>query len=169
MHKLFQKRRSHRQFTDEEVTDDQIQAILAAAMTSPCAVHIKTWEFIVVKDKEMIAKLGKVGQFQAFIRNAPCSIVIASEENNWWVENASIVAGYIYLEATNQGLGTCWANIRDGSLLAGKGKEKKVKELLCIPSKYRVLCIMPIGNPSKELPEHDEKSFSKKKVHLEKW
>lgn len=169
MHELFKRRRSHRKFLDKPVSDDQIKEILSAAMTAPCAVHIKTWEFVVVKDKETIAKISKAGAFQNFVKEAPCVIVIASEENNWWVENGSIVAGYIYLEATNQGLVTCWANIRDGNLIAGKGKESFVKEILGIPEKYRVLCMMPIGYPEKEIEEHSEKDYEEKRVHVGKW
>lgn len=50
MNELFKKRRSTRQFTDQEVKEEQIHDILCAAMVAPSANHVNPWEFIVVRN-----------------------------------------------------------------------------------------------------------------------
>jgi len=47
--------------------------------------------------------------------------------------------------------------------------EEYVKELLGVPDGYRVQCIMPIGYPAKELPEHSDSEFDESKIHCEKF
>ncbi len=54
---LVQSRRSIRAFTDKEVTDEQIKKIITAASYAPSGMNYQPWEFIVVRDKELIKKL----------------------------------------------------------------------------------------------------------------
>jgi nitroreductase len=171
MHELFKKRRSHRQFSEEEVTELQVKEILNAAMVSPSANHINPWEFIVVRDQDVISKFDKLGQWQTFAAKAPVSIVVCARESDSknWLEDCSIAAAHIYLEATNQGLATCWANIRNGTTVDGGDREQYVRDLLQIPEDYRVVCIMPIGHPVRDIPEYSEEDYKEGKVHEEGW
>lgn len=171
MHDLFKKRRSHRQFTDEDVSDEQINSILTAAMVSPTGSHAQPWEFVVVRNKEIIAKFSELGQWQSFAANAPVAIVICAreEDSKLWLEDCSIAAAHMYLEATNLGLGTCWANIRNGKTTANEDREGYVRSLLGIPDDYRVVCIMPIGHPASELPEYTDNDYIENKVHEGSW
>jgi nitroreductase len=50
-------RRSVRKFTDEIVTDEEIAELLDAARWAPSWANLQAWEFIVVKDREMIQKV----------------------------------------------------------------------------------------------------------------
>lgn len=171
MHELFRKRRSHRQYTDEEVSEEQIKNILNAAMVSPSANHINPWEFIVVRDQEIISKFKNLGQWQSFASQAPVSIVVCARESDSknWLEDCSIAAAHIYLESTNQGLSTCWANIRNGTTVDGGDREQYVRDLLDIPKDYRVVCIMPIGYPVREMSEYSEDDYKESKVHENMW
>ena len=53
MKEIFE-RTSVRQYTDEKVTDEQIEKLLKAAMAAPSAMNRQPWEFIVVQDPEML-------------------------------------------------------------------------------------------------------------------
>ena len=53
------KRRSCRKYLDTEVSDEQIDQILHAAMSAPSACNKQTWQFYVVKNKEVLSKLNK--------------------------------------------------------------------------------------------------------------
>jgi len=85
------------------------------------------------------------------------------------LEDASIVAGHIFLEATNEGLGTCWVQIRESKTPDGKDAEEYVRSLLGIHANFRVVCLMPLGYPAEILPEHQDSEFEKEKVHRERW
>ena len=167
MNEIFKKRRSIRQFTNKEVSQEQIHDILCAAMVSPSGNHVNPWEFVVVREKDKLSRLGKCGQWQSFIADCNVAIVIIARESDtdMWLEDCSIAASHIYLEVADQGLGSCWANIRGGSTPEGQDREEYVREILDIPSEYRVLNVMAIGYPAVQPPPHGEDSYQEGKVH----
>ncbi|MGI5858649.1 MAG: nitroreductase family protein [Tepidanaerobacteraceae bacterium] len=54
------KRRSVRKFTDEPVSEEDIKYILEAGRWAPSGENSQGWRFIVIKDKEIIKKLGEI-------------------------------------------------------------------------------------------------------------
>jgi nitroreductase len=167
MNEIFKKRRSVRKFTDQEVSKEQIRNILCAAMVSPSGNHVNPWEFLVVRDKEKLSKLGDCGQWQRFVADCNVAIVIIAKEDDtdMWLEDCSVAAAYIYLEVANQGLGSCWAKVRGGKTPSGEDREEYVKGILDIPSEYRVLNVMAIGYTDQQPPLHSEDEYKESKVH----
>ena len=56
-HDLLLNRRSIRKYTDEPVDPQDLKLILEAALTAPSSKSGRSWQFVVVEDKEMQAKL----------------------------------------------------------------------------------------------------------------
>ncbi|PIZ55919.1 hypothetical protein COY23_03785 [bacterium (Candidatus Torokbacteria) CG_4_10_14_0_2_um_filter_35_8] len=164
------KRRSIRDFLEKEVEEEKLQEILKAAMFSPSARHIDPWEFLVVKDKNIIKKLCDSCVFSSFFEKAPIVIVIVADESksDYWVEDSAIAAENIYLEVTNQGLGTCYIQIRDASGEV-KEKEKYVREVFSVPDNIRIQCLMPIGYPAEYPGEHSNQEFDESKIHWDEF
>jgi nitroreductase len=160
------KRRAHREFLDDAISNEKIQELIKAAAFAPSANAKYTWEMVIVKEPATKDELSKVTPWATFAKDAAIIIAVIGHEseNVEWVEDCSIVAEHIWLEATEQNLGCCWIQIRN----QGQA-EKDVKEILNIPSIHRVLCLLPIGIPAKTLAEHDESIIDKSKVKLEKY
>ena len=137
-----------------------------SAMYAPSANAIYPWDLVIVRDTAIKELLSKVTPWAAHIKDASAVIAVVGHEQDsqHWVEDCSIVAEHISLEATEQGLGTCWTQIRGNN-----NAEKSVKEILNIPDDLRVLCLLPIGVPAKDLPEHTEEKFDKSKVKNERY
>jgi len=171
MLEVIRKRRSIRKYLAKDVEEEKITEILKAAMFSPSAMHQRPWEFILVKDSIVKEKLSHSTNWSSFAGDAPLIIVVISDEHKSreWLEDASIVAEHIYLEAANQGLGTCWIQIRDSKRPDGSNAEHYVRNLLGIPANFRIVCLMSIGYPAENLPEHQDSEFEERKVHQEKW
>lgn len=169
MLEVIKKRRSIRAYQKKEIEEEKLNEILKAVMFAPSARHSRPWEFIIVKDKKTKDKLAAAKDGSAFANEAPLVIVILAQETHQWIEDCSIVAENIYLEATNQGLGTCWVQIRGSERPDGSSCEEYVKKLLNIPNRLRVLCLMPLGYPAEEKEEHQESEFEKNKIHWEKY
>jgi nitroreductase len=148
------------------VSDDQLNEILSSAMYAPSANAIYPWDLVVIKSEETREKLSKVTPWSLHIKDAPVVIAVVGheEESSDWVEDCSIAAEHIWLEATNQGLASCWVQIRGND-----NAQKEVKEILNVPSDNRVLCLLPIGVPAKEGEEHTEENFDKAKIKQEKY
>lgn len=172
MLEAIKKRRSIRKFKKKEVEQEKLNEILKAAMYSPSAMHRRPWEFIVVRDKEIKDKLSKATTWCGFIKNAPVVLVIAGKEefsSNWWIEDCSIAVEAIYLETTNQGLGTCCCQVVGAKTLLLKDSEEYIKQMFKTPKNIRILCLMPIGYPDEKKEKHGEKEFDREKIHLDKW
>ncbi|MEM5836630.1 MAG: nitroreductase family protein [Candidatus Aenigmatarchaeota archaeon] len=172
MLEVIRKRRSIRKFKNKEVEEKKLKEILKAAMFAPSAMHLRPWEIVVVKNKETKEKLAKSTPFCGFVKDAPVVLVICAKPSflsKFWVEDCSMLAENIYLEATNQGLGTCFCQIMGGKTIFMKDSEEYVKEIIKAPKKVRVLGLMPLGYPAEKKPPHSMKEFDEKKIHYEKW
>ncbi len=167
--KAIKNRRSYRSFLDKPVEDEKIEAVLKAAMYAPSAHHKRAWEFVVVTEPEKIKKLGEMKQWSEHVAETPTVIVVCSPEWDNWLEDASIVGAHIYLEATHQGLGTCWTQVRGSQTWDGDSCEEYVRNVLNIPSDFRVLCLLPIGYPAQEKKAHDQDEYDASKVHKNSW
>jgi nitroreductase len=161
---VIKKRRSIRKYQDKEIEKERVEEILKAVMMAPSAHNGRPWRFWVVRDKERKEKLSQAQPYASFAAQAPIVLVIGSDKDRLWVEDCSLVAGLIYLEATNQGLGTCWIQIREMKTAEGKDTEEEVKKILGCPQKIHLLCMMPLGYPAETKPEHSEKEFERKKI-----
>ena len=50
-------RRSIREFTNEEVSEADLETLLRAAMAAPSAHNRQPWHFVVVRDKALLLSL----------------------------------------------------------------------------------------------------------------
>lgn len=172
MLELFKTRRSVRQYLDKEVEKEKIDSIIKAALMSPTSMNKKSWEFIVVTDKEKRQALASSKKMGAqFLANTPVAIVIANDTTKVepWVEDASIAATFIQLEAHDQGLASCWAQMRDKMYDESKGTEEYIRELLEIPENYGVACVIGIGYSNEEKEPYKEEELPMEKVHYNKF
>ncbi len=58
--KVIQDRRSIRDYTDEPVSEDDLEKILEAARQAPSGENAQPWRFIIIKDAETRNKLGAI-------------------------------------------------------------------------------------------------------------
>ena len=56
-YQVWEKRRTIRDFSNKEVTDEVLEKVLSAAFKSPTNDHLRQFEFIVVRGQENIARL----------------------------------------------------------------------------------------------------------------
>lgn len=160
-------RRSVRFYKSDPVSDEQIEELIKAGQFAPSAYSNKAVEFIVVKDDATREKLCELAVgVQSFVKEAPLLIVPASDtkKSKHAVEDISVATENIWLQATEMGLGTVWKNVESEA-------EEPIKELLGIPSNFKVINILPVGYPDEEknLPPHKDEEFKKEKIHFEKW
>ena len=56
-YQVLEKRRTIRDFSDKEVTDEVLKKVLSAAFKAPTNDHLRQFEFVVVRGRENIARL----------------------------------------------------------------------------------------------------------------
>ena len=92
---LVRLRRSHRKFTDEEISPEDVQLIMRAALMSPTSKSQRAWQFVVVDDKTDIEKLADAKNLGSqFMKGAPLAVAVFGDpmRNDCWVEDGSIAA-----------------------------------------------------------------------------
>ncbi len=158
-------RRSIRSFTDEPVSDKQVEAMLKAAMAAPSALNLQPWHFVVVRKRKMLAALAKVHKYAYMLEKAPVAIVVCGDEkisSKHWVEDTCAATQNILLAATALGLGGVWVSIYPKSK-----HQKAVRELLEIPDHIGVLCGLAIGHPAEKKEARTQ--YDPERVHQEDW
>ncbi len=169
---LLKTRRSIRKYQNKKVEKEKVDAILKGALMAPTSNNRKSWEFIVVEDKEKLEKLSQCREKGSqLLAGAPLAIVVAVDGESYdvWIEDASIAAVIMQLTAHSLGLGTCWVHVRGRQYKDDITSEAYIKKILEIPDSPKILCMIAIGYPDEEKAPHDENSLLYNKIHREKY
>lgn len=169
---LLKSRRSIRKYQSKEVEKEKLDIILKSALLSPSSRSRRPWEFIVVTDKDLLQKLSKCREHSSsFLAGAPLGIVVAADPETCdvWVEDASIASIIIQLSAQSLGLGSCWIQVRERFGAGNVKAEEHVKDVLGIPARYNVECIIAVGYPAEEKQAYREEDLLYGKIHMNKW
>ncbi|MBE5799425.1 MAG: nitroreductase [Clostridiales bacterium] len=82
--KLLMERKSVRQFVQEPMPREDVEAILSAAVQAPSAGNMTLWTIINVTDPEKKAALAKSCDNQPFIATAPLVLVFCADYRRWF-------------------------------------------------------------------------------------
>ena len=165
---LLRARRSVRTYTAAPIEHDKVNLLVEALLRSPTSRNINPWEFIIVDDLAILAKLSTAKDHgSSFLKGARLGIVICADctQSDVWVEDCAIAAILVQLTAQSLGLGSCWIQIRKRQHDERSSAEKYVQRQLGLPGNVRVLAMISIGYPDEDrspLPA-DELEFAKVK------
>lgn len=160
---VIKNRRSIRSYTDKAVEENKITEILKAAMQAPSSKNSQPWEFVIVDDKEILNQLSKVQHRAKHIKEAPlCLAVLGNKERflkaGKWIQDLGASTQNILLEATNQGLASCWTGVFPKNKVVNK-----VKIALDLPENLVPYALISIGYSNEENEYIDR--FDKNKIH----
>jgi len=147
-------RRSIRSYENKEIPQEILRQVLEAGRQAPSAANRQPIRFIIVTDSEIKNELSK-SMFSKFIKDAPMVIVGCADEKSlltgkWAVVDVTIALQNIVIAALTFGIGSCWI---------GSFSEKKVKELLKVPDKWKVVSLLTLGYPAEQPKAKNKKSF----------
>ena len=169
---IMKQRRSIRKYTGEEIPKEKLEMILKAGLFAPTGRNLKPWEFVVVRDKEMLKKLaGCRPMGSGILAGADAAIVVLGnpETTDVWTEDCSIAMAQMHLMADAIGVGSCWVQGRLRPSCDGGLAEDVVLKLLEIPTPYRLEAILCLGMPDKRPAAHEEKELLWDRIHAEKF
>ena len=163
-------RRSIRRYTDEDVSAEQVETLLRAAMAAPSAIDNRDWAFVVVRDRQILADIASKEDGNAeMLKTAPVGIVVCGDMNltipsdpDSWIQDCSACVQNILLAAHATGLGAVWLGT-----YPVMNRVRGVAEVLGLPAHIVPLAVVSIGHPARRLPPADR--FEPEKIHFEKW
>ncbi len=172
LHELLIRRHSIRRYQDREISAEDVKTIMEAALLAPSSKSVRPWQFVLVDDKDTLAKLAacKANGTRPISSCALAIVVTASpEKTDMYIEDMSIAAAYMQLQATALGLGACWIQVRNRFTEDNEDAQDIVRELLGIPHDMIVECIVTVGYPDEERRPVDPSKLLWEKVHIERW
>ena len=140
-------RRSIRSFQKAEIKEEHLHMILEAGRWTPSASNRQPWEFIVIKDKDIIQKISEIAIYGRFFKHAALAIAIVgkpSESQKWYQVDTSLVSMQMMLMAWALDIGTCWIGSMD---------RDKAKTMLGISKEDYLLTILPFGYIKGKVPK----------------
>ena len=169
---VMSNRRSVRTYTNEAVPEEKVQKILKAGLLAASGKNLKPWEFIVVRDKEVLGKLAKsraVGA--AMLEHADCAIVVTgdTEKTDVWTEDCSVAMANMHLMADCLGVGSCWVQGRLREASDGRTTEVFIRDLLGIPDKFGVEAILSLGMTNDHPAAYSLEELPMEKIHMERF
>jgi nitroreductase len=160
-------RRSIRRYTSEPVTDDEVERLLRAAMAAPSAGNQQPWQFVVVRDRELLHSIPAVHPYAGMLEQAPVAIVVCGVEEGarwpqYWVQDCAAAVENVLLEAQLLGLGAVWLGVYPlDERVTG------VRRLLGIPEGVVPFAIVPVGRPAEE--KGPANRYDAARVHRDGW
>jgi nitroreductase len=156
------KRASVRAYRKEPIEDALLEKLVDAGRRAPTARAVEPWEFVVIRDRGMLQKLGEIATSGSFVKDAASAIVIFCHETKYYLEDGCAATENILLAASDLGIGACW--------IAGDKKPyaETVMKLLGARQELRLISIIALGWPEKETPQSKARPL-KDVIHWERY
>jgi nitroreductase len=139
------KRRSIREYTNDEVTPEQLREIVRAGAWAPSGLNNQPWRFVIVRDPVVREQLAGETHYSHIIKAAPAVIAVFLDKGAMYDEvkdhqaaGACIQNMLLAVEAME--LGAVWL----GQILKNKDK---VNEILSLGNEYDLMAVLAIGHP----------------------
>jgi nitroreductase len=150
-------RRSVRKFTDYYVTDEEIRNVIDAAHNAPSWANTQVWEFIVVRDREVIKEVtdtySSTNPARACSADASAIIVVCARTKvsgcrdgkertkffEWFMFDLGMAVQNLCLKVHEIGLGT---------VVVGSMDHDACAKVLRVPEGFEVVAALPLGKPA---------------------
>jgi len=160
-------RRSIRKYSGEEVTRDEIQTILKAAMFAPSANNQQPWQFLIIDDKDIMDKIIQIHPYAKMLSGASYAVLICGDESlelskGYWAVDCAAATQNLLLAAHGIGLGAVWLGVHPR-----EERKSGIKKLFNLPDHIQPFALVSIGKPGEEktVPER----FMPERIHLNGW
>ena len=167
---IIEKRRSHRSYDDQQMSPQQLETLMSAALHSPSARDLQPWHFSFVQNKSVLSQINRAAHSQArllsdanrsarfmddefdIFYHAPTVVIISSAEGSFSPVDCGIAVQTLALAAESLGLGSVIVGLAD---LAFKSTDRAVLEqALQFPQDYQFVISIAIGFAKDEKSAH---------------
>lgn len=136
-----------RDFSDQPVSDEDVDRILNAGRRAGSSKNLQRWDFVVVRDRHRLSELSRAGPFARHIANAAVAVTLVTPDPSQPEQPLSVMwdlgraAQNMVLAAWERGIGSVPATVYEHDL---------VDKLLGLPDDRHCEFILSFGYPSDE-------------------
>lgn len=152
------ERRSIRQYKPDQISDEELEAVLEAGKYAPSGRGRQPTLMVAVQDPETISMLSRMNaaiwgrpNTDPFYGAPTVVVVLADTSRSTWVEDGSLVLGNLMNAAHAIGLGSCWVHRARQVHETGAGKE--LLRRWGVPEGYAGVGNCILGYPDGEPPQ----------------
>ncbi|MDA0524385.1 nitroreductase family protein [Methanococcoides alaskense] len=151
-------RRSVREYTDEPVSEKDINTILDCARWAPSGLNNQPWKFIVIQDENTINNLAQCTHYSSIVLGSKVLIAVYLDNAEMYHHDKDVMAigasiQNILLTCVELGLGSVWL----GEILK---QAEKVNSVLEVPESYEFMALIAIGKPVEKERTSSRKSIA---------
>ena len=151
---IIRTRRSCRSYQQEQITDEQLNAVLEAGTYAPTSRGLQSPFIVAIQNEELKARLAKMNaEIMGVTTNpyydAPTYVLVfvPSDAPNG-IQDASLVMENMMLAAHTQGLGSCWIHREREMFATEEGKE--LMQQWGLPEGLVGIAALALGYPNGE-------------------
>jgi nitroreductase len=146
---FFLKRHSIRQYSDKEVSEEDIDAAIAMAQKTPAVCNRQECRVYVVHDKNLMTKMLAIQESRGFnhqinkllvVTNRLTAFYGVNERNQCWIDGGMFAMSLV-LALHSRGLGTCCLNWSKSA-----PPDRAMRKLLKLPPAEVIIMLMAVGH-----------------------
>ncbi|MDR2562679.1 MAG: nitroreductase family protein [Prevotellaceae bacterium] len=158
-------RTSIRNYSDREISVEDMNKLLKAAMSAPSSKDRRPWHFVAISDKTILSSLGERLKNASCLNGANKAVVVCGDvelSDNCWFLDCSAATQNILLAAHSIGIGAVWT-----AAYPYEDRMAVISEILELPENIKALAVIPMGYPTEENKAKDK--FDETRIHLDRW
>lgn len=173
---LVKKRRSVRRYQERPIPRESLERCLEAARLAPSACNAQPWRFIVLDQEPLRSQAAKAafsGMYSlfSFAAKAPVLVVPVRLQSSYVAKlggllrrvdysliDIGIAGEHFVLQATEEGLGTCWI---------GWFNHRRLRKLLGLGAGEKIDVLIAVGYPADEPGQKRRKSLEEIREYRE--
>ena len=165
---VIRTKRAIRKFQDRPLPEEVIHSILNAGRRSQSSKNEQGWQFIAIRDKNILKALSKCGTWAGHLAGAALGVAILTPDPTVKFQtmfDAGQAAAFMQLAAWEMGVGSVPASIYEA---------EKAREILGFPPEWHLRIALSFGYPVEEEklsapPKKGGRRSLEEVVHWDRW
>lgn len=163
MMKSILSRKSIRNFTGEQVSEEVLKDLLHAGMSAPSAANQQPWHFVVIRDRKILETIMTFHPYSSPLREAPLAIAVCASKDlgpfgKYWVQDCAAATQNILTAAVAKELGAVWMGVYP------EQNVEEIHDLLKLPENIIPFSLIAVGHPAKVIPAGNR--YDETRVHF---
>ncbi len=131
-----------REFRPDPIPEEVVRQILEAGRLTGSSRNRQEWDFVVIRDRSTLSKLGGLATTGKYIADAALAIAVVTPEGLSGYGDGARAVQDMMLVAWGAGVGSVWV---------GNTNTTEIKTLLNVPAGKQVVTVIPFGYPKQKL------------------
>jgi nitroreductase len=161
-------KRAVRKFQDRSLPEDVIQNILNAGRRSQSSKNEQAWQFVAVRDRQILKRLSECGTWAGHLADAALGVAILTPDPEGKFQimfDAGQAAAFMQLAAHELGVASCPASIYE---------HERAREVLGFPPEWHLRVALSFGYPAdpsraSAAPKKGGRHALEQVVHWDRW